>query len=231
MTYTFPSLTLANWQPTRDTMHYFTKVIGAVRKEFTPEQKHWWMGSLYVTPVGLTTGPVPIDNRSVQLTLNFRAHRLQLINSNGTTRSVRLMGQSEGSFATYVTDALEELGVPMVFRGAIFEGDGMMHTIWIRPKRTSPPSSKSTICSRNSAPAFRKESSPVHLFPHHFDLAVTWFSGRLIPGKDPSDPESADEQMTFGFVTGDRGVEDAYFYATAYPTPNELHRSAITSGR
>ena len=70
--------------------------------------------------------------------------------------------------------------------------------------------------------SFREESSPVHLFPHHFDLAVTWFSGRLIPGKGPSDPESADEQMTFGFVTGDRGIEDAYFYATAYPTPNDL---------
>jgi hypothetical protein len=222
MTYTFPPLTLANWQPTRDTLHYYTKVIGAVRKEFTPEQKHWWMGSLYVTPVGLTTGPVPIGSRSVQLTLNFRAHRLQLINSAGTTRSVRLMGQSEGSFATYVTDALEELGVPMVFRGAVFEGDGMMSYDLDSAETYLTALVQIDNLFKKFRASFRKESSPVHLFPHHFDLAVTWFSGRLVPDTDPTDPDYSDEQMTFGFVTGDRGIEDAYFYATAYPTPNEL---------
>ena len=33
---------------------------------------------------------------------------------------------------------------------------------------------------------FRQESSPVQLWPHHFDLAVVWFSGRLVPDQDPA---------------------------------------------
>jgi hypothetical protein len=65
----------------------------------------------------------------------------------------------------------------------------------------------------------REETSPVHVFPHHLDLAMNWFSGRLVPGADPSDEERADEQMNFGFVTGDGSISEAYVYATAYPAP------------
>ena len=48
---------------------------------------------------------------------------------------------------------------------------------------------------------------------------MNWFSGRLVPGVDPADEENADEQMNFGFVTGDESIVNAYFYATAYPAP------------
>jgi hypothetical protein len=65
----------------------------------------------------------------------------------------------------------------------------------------------------------RRESSPVQLWPHHFDLALNWFSGRLVPDQDPDDAEYADEQMNFGFSTGDEGIPEPYFYVTAYPVP------------
>jgi hypothetical protein len=65
----------------------------------------------------------------------------------------------------------------------------------------------------------REGTSPVEVFPHHFDLAMNWFSGRLVPGVDPNDEESADEQMNFGFVTGDDSIDNADFYVTAYHQP------------
>jgi hypothetical protein len=67
--------------------------------------------------------------------------------------------------------------------------------------------------------SFLEETSPVQFWPHHFDLAVVWFSGRTVPGQDPRNPEYAMEQMNFGFSTGDAGIPDPYFYATAYPVP------------
>ena len=54
----------------------------------------------------------------------------------------------------------------------------------------------------------RQETGPVQLWPHHFDLAMLWFSGRLVPGQDPDNEEYADEQMNFGFVPGDDGLPD-----------------------
>jgi hypothetical protein len=38
----------------------------------------------------------------------------------------------------------------------------------------------------------REESGPVQIFPHHMDVSMNWFSGRLVPGIDPADEESAD---------------------------------------
>ncbi|MEW8193271.1 MAG: DUF5996 family protein, partial [Candidatus Thiodiazotropha sp.] len=76
----------------------------------------------------------------------------------------------------------------------------------------------------------REETSPVQLFPHHFDLAVNWFSGRLVPGADPADEEHADEQMNFGFVTGDESIPDAYLYVTAYPEPGDWMELELKHG-
>jgi hypothetical protein len=52
----------------------------------------------------------------------------------------------------------------------------------------------------------------------------------LVPGIDPADEESADEQMNFGFVTGDGSIPDAYFYATAYPAPDNWTDLALPEG-
>jgi hypothetical protein len=48
---------------------------------------------------------------------------------------------------------------------------------------------------------------------------MLWLSGRKVPGVDPADEENADEQMNFGFSTGDESMPAPYFYITAYPWP------------
>jgi hypothetical protein len=70
----------------------------------------------------------------------------------------------------------------------------------------------------------------VQLWPHHFDLALLWFSGRLVPGQEAADEESADEQMNFGFSTGDEGIANPYFYATAYPWPEGMAEGVLPAG-
>jgi hypothetical protein len=76
----------------------------------------------------------------------------------------------------------------------------------------------------------REETGPVHIFPHHMDLSMNWFSGRRVPGVDPDDAENADEQLNFGFVTGDQSVSDAYFYITAYPVPDGWADLSLPAG-
>jgi hypothetical protein len=62
------------------------------------------------------------------------------------------------------------------------------------------------------------------------DLSMNWFSGRLVPGVDPAHEENADEQMNFGFVTGDSSIPDAYFYVTAYPAPDNWMELVLPEG-
>src|ERR1041385_3635079 len=54
-----PSLPYSEWEGTRDTVHMWTQIVGKTRLMLTPLVNHWWNVVLYVTPVGLTTSPIP----------------------------------------------------------------------------------------------------------------------------------------------------------------------------
>jgi hypothetical protein len=76
----------------------------------------------------------------------------------------------------------------------------------------------------------REETSPVQLWPHHFDLSMIWLPGEKIPGQDPMNEEYSDKQMNFGFAFGDESIPEPYFYVTAYPTPDEMPAISLPTG-
>lgn len=63
------------------------------------------------------------------------------------------------------------------------------------------------------------QSTPVFLYPHHFDLAVSFFTGGTVDGKDSDKPEEHLQQITAGFTLYDEHNQAPYFYVTAYPFP------------
>jgi hypothetical protein len=78
---------------------------------------------------------------------------------------------------------------------------------------------------------FTGKASPVHFFWGSFDLAVTRFSGRAAPphpGGIPNMPDSvaregySHELHSAGWWPGGAPVEEAAFYAYAYPEPAGL---------
>jgi hypothetical protein len=76
----------------------------------------------------------------------------------------------------------------------------------------------------------REETSPIQIWPHHFDLAMLWLPGEKIPGQNPDDEESSDKQMNFGFTFGDEGIPEPYFYVTAYPLPESFASLTLPRG-
>jgi hypothetical protein len=76
----------------------------------------------------------------------------------------------------------------------------------------------------------REETSPIQVWPHHFDLSMVWLPGETIPGQNPNDAENADKQMNFGFTLGDGLVAEPYFYVTAYPSPEAFASLALPVG-
>ena len=80
---------------------------------------------------------------------------------------------------------------------------------------------------------FNGKTSPVHLFWHGLDLAVTRFSGR------PAAPIDADavtqeaysqEVISFGFWAGDDNVGDAAYYSYTAPEPEGLRDQPLSAG-
>ena len=78
------------------------------------------------------------------------------------------------------------------------------------------------LCLARLRSALPAETSPIQLWPHHFDLAMLVLTGRKIPGQDPENEEYSDEQLNFGFVPGDEGISEPYFFITLYEQAGRL---------
>ena len=217
---TFPALPLHQWQDTRDTIHGYAQLLGNIRRAGTPPQKHWWHISLRPTATGLTTTPIRSGNETVELLLDFTQHQLRLETSHGSSGSMALRGQSLRSLRRELLDGMDNLGVALPqIESEAFADDSPGTYDPAAVRAFWQALSQMDIELTAFRHGLRQETSPVQLWPHHFDLAVNWFSGRLVPGQDPQNAEYADEQMNFGFSTGDQGTPEPYFYATAYPEP------------
>ncbi len=226
----FPSLALSAWQATRDTIAVYAQVLGKIRRALTPQQKHWWHISLRVAASGLTTTPIPAGDRTFELLLDFAHHRLLLTTSHGQRRDFPLTGQSAKAFKEEILTVLAELGFEPQIDRDLFDdySAGTYDRAAVFNYWQALAQIDATL--KEFSYGFRGESSPVQLWPHHFDLGVNWFSGRLIPDQDPGDPEWSDEQMNFGFSTGDSGIPNPYFYITAYPVPDGLTDTELPDG-
>src|SRR5712692_12130014 len=79
----WPALPLEEWEDTYHTLHMWTQIVGKIRLGLAPLQNHWWNVALYVNTRGLTTSPVPYNNRTFEIQFDFIDHRLQLRTSDG----------------------------------------------------------------------------------------------------------------------------------------------------
>ena len=233
----WPELPLAEWKDTYETLHMWTQIIGKIRLALTPRQNHWWNTTLYVTPKGLTTSPMPYkEGRHLRIDFDFISHVLLIETSEGSTRAVALRPRSVADFYQEIMSALSSLAMPVTIwttpvevpdrtpfekdeKHASYEPE-YAHRFW----RILLEISKVLSEFRSR---FTGKVSPVHFFWGAFDLAVTRFSGRSAP-EHPGVPFCAHfvmveayshEVSSCGFWPGGAPVNEPIFYAYAYPEP------------
>lgn len=216
----FPPLIPANLTPTHNTIRGYAQVLGKIRRALAPKQKHWWHVSLQAATTGLTTTPVPVGDFTFALRLDFTTHQLVIQTSRGEELRWPLRGQSVATFCEQTLAGLAGFGIyPDIDRNPFTDTTPGTYNPEVAEQYWQAFSQMDSVFKQFKG-ELRAETGPVQLWPHHMDLALLWFSGRLVPGQDPKDEENADEQMNFGFSPGDEGVPEPYFYITAYPTPN-----------
>ena len=220
----FPSLEAAGFSATRDAVHAYSKILGDWLKSCRPKRKHWWHASLRPSLSGLTTGVVHAGI-SFELKLDLWNGELQC---STTSRSVRVplngrppMELSRDIENFLFSEGLDHRSAPTNrgYGSDGFPAYGSEHARTLACVLNSVASALATFRA-----GIREETSPIQLWPHHFDLAMLWLPGGKIPGQDPDNEEYADKQMNFGFAFGDDLVPEAYFYATAYPSPEASSR-------
>ena len=85
-----PELALEQWEPTKDTLHLWTQIVGKVRLAATPPQNHWWNAPLYVDTRGLTTRRLRSERFDFDVSFDFVPHELVVRTTRGEVDSFPL---------------------------------------------------------------------------------------------------------------------------------------------
>ena len=244
----WPAIPFAEWQDTVAALHLFTQIVGKYRLARSPWINHSWHATLYVTPRGLTTSMIPDGPAGIEITFDFIDHVVRGHAGNGTTSSLALEPMSVATFHAKFVDLVSELGGQSGFHGRPNElPDPLPFTedLTQRPYDADAVTRfhRALVCINHTfqdfRTGFRGKVSPVHLFWGSFDLAVTRFSGRtapLHPGGIPNLPDDvtreaySHEVASAGFWPGGGPVDDAAFYAYAYPAPDGFAETHVSPG-
>jgi hypothetical protein len=241
---TLPALRLTDWRSTKDTLHLYSQVIGKIRLATTAPRNHWWNVPLYVDVHGLTTRRLHHHDTTFEITIDFLDHALIVRTTDRRTRSFPLIdGLPVADFDTQIHAVLSDLGIDVAIKEEPFGlpmttpfAEDVEHASWDRDaiERFGRILDWSDSVFEEFSGWFNGKTSPVHLFWHSFDLAVTRFSGR--PGApidaDPVTQEAySHELISFGFWPGDDSHGDAAYYSYAAPEPKGLRDQPLPIGR
>lgn len=235
----WPELPLAAWRPTCDTLHMLAQIVGKIRLALAPPEPQWAQVALYVTPLGLTTGPIPYRDRAFQIDFDLLGHALRIVTSEGATQAIPLRAQSVAESYAAIHAALRALTIDA--------------TIWPMPVEVPDPIrfdrdtvhaaydpeyaarfarvlvSVDAALGAHRAP-FRGRHTRVQFFFGTFDLAYARFSGR--PATPPSDDPIARgamdaQEICAGFWPGDARYPEPAFWCYAYPKPEGAETLAV----
>lgn len=81
----WPDLPFSEWRGTCAALHRWPRIVGKIRLPRMPPVNHWRQVPLYVTCRGLTTAPIPYDERSFAIDFDFLADSLGLQPSDGAS--------------------------------------------------------------------------------------------------------------------------------------------------
>ena len=237
-----PALPLEDWEATKETLHLWIQIVGKVRMASTAPRNHWWHAPLYVDVRGLTTRRMHSpDGVTFQIDFDFVDHRLVVRTNRGAVESFALVeGLSVAAFDDALHTTLRRLGIDVAIRETPF---GLPLTT------PFPADDEHAAYDRDAVERFWRildwtdavleefagwycgKTSPVHLFWHSFDLAVTRFSGRRAPTSDELDAVNREtyshEVVSFGFWAGDWRMREPSYYAYAAPEPSDLRAQPL----
>jgi hypothetical protein len=241
----WPALPYPTWQPTLDTVHMWTQIVGKIRLTRAPAVNHSWHVVLYVTAHGLTTSPIPFGERTIELAFDFHQHVLLLQTSDGIEQRLPLEAVPVADFYQRVLEALATVGSPVRIHARPNEVERAIPFASDREHRTYDGAhmrdfftalTQADRLMKQFRGEFIGKASPVHFFWGSFDLAVTRFSGRPAPphpGGIPNLPDAvareaySHEVSSAGFWPGGGILPEAVFYSYAYPEPPGFADAAV----
>jgi hypothetical protein len=237
-----PELPLTEWEATKDTLHLWAQIVGKVRLASTAPRNHWWHCPLYLDVRGLTTRRMHAANGTTfEIVFDFVDHRLVTETNDGAVESFDLVeGLSVAEFDENLHAILARLGVDVPIRETPYR---VPMTTPFQADREHAEYDRDAVerfwrildwtdgVFEEFSGWYSGKTSPVHVFWHGLDLAVTRFSGRSAPEMPEADRVSqeaySEEVISFGFWPGDQKVREPAYYSYTAPEPDGLRGKAL----
>ena len=234
---TLPQLPLTSWEATKETLHLWTQIVGKIRMVSSPPRNHWWHVTLFVDVRGLTTRRMhSTSGVTFEIVFDFVDHRLVVLTNDGRVESFELVdGLSVAAFDEKLHGVLDRLGIDVPIRESPFGvptttpfPDDRGHASYDRDavERFWRILDWSDYVFEEFSGWYCGKTSPVQLFWHSLDLAVTRFGGKRAPRLPDADPVTQEayshEVVSFGFWAGDENVREPTYYSYTAPEPPGL---------
>ena len=237
-----PELPLASWEATKQTIHLWVQIVGKVKMATSPPRNHWWHVPLYLDVRGLSTRRLHASNGvSFEIVFDFVDHRLVVLTNRGEVESFALFdGLSVAAFDKTLHGVLSQLDIDVPIRESPF---GVPVTTPFPDDREDASYDRDAVerfwrildwtdgVFERFAGWYCGKTSPVHLFWHSLDLAVTRFGGTRAPALPDADVVTQEayshELISFGFWLGDKVVREPSYYSYTAPEPPGLREHAL----
>lgn len=213
------------YKETRDAVQIIAQLLSAIKGKLVPHQKNWEEFSLNIYSNGFTTGSMPVNAAGkfdiIELKVNLIDHKLIVCGCNFNDEF-----NIEVNSIEIITESLKN---NFEINGLQFpEVDSKFYTNNILIYKTSEINKLWNLFSQfyfllmkfRGSSLF--ETSNINFWPHHFDMALLVFSGKIIAEQDPKDWDYSREQMNFGLSSGDHNITEPYIYITSYPFDENL---------
>jgi len=198
----------------------YAQLISAIKGKLVPHQKNWEEFSLKIYAKGFTTTPIPIQTENgvetLDLNINLVEYKLKIFYKNNRDE-INLEQTSIAEFTQKLIDILNSYGIRIEKPEAKFFAEDKLTYDKNEISKLWKLFRQVYFLFLKLRGSTLKETSNINFWPHHFDLALLLFSGKLIDGQDTSNWDYSREQMNFGLSSGDAGIPHPYFYVTAYP--------------
>jgi hypothetical protein len=218
----FPSL--EGWEPTKTTLHAYTKAVGVVPRAHAAFHPKWWHVSLKVQPDGLVTERMPTpDGGTFDFKIDLRDHKVVLATSKGETKEWPMTrGLSATAFGNQILGAVADLDLTAEYARQKFEDDS--------PRNYNPADAEKYLQALVNADRIFKEHratlsgevGPVQFWPHGFDLAFEWFGTRFVEYEEDGEIVKHPAQLSLGFSPGESSHPKPYFYSNPWPFETEV---------
>src|SRR3981189_1931330 len=111
-----PPLPFNSWKDTLATLHMWSQIVGKVRLKLCPLVNHWWNVPFYITARGMTTSPMPYEQRDIEVQFDFNEQKILIETSEGRVVTMAMAPQSVADFHNEFVRAFAGLGIKVRIR-------------------------------------------------------------------------------------------------------------------